>query len=189
MRSGEIVGRFDPATGIIHSGAFNKGATLAQIKSLILDVIIESRIAQPCPGPPDASQWVPIDVRPVEHRYPGDEAVSVKQEDLAASTWPGKTLVENAEKVVSVKQDDPKQPMEPSPPPHLEVPRAPELHPKLGDKTPAYMEWLATYRPEEFDKKYRGRKTHLTTGMNPHLEMDGDIPPGHMQQEKKEEWK
>ena len=66
-------------------------------------------------------------------------------------------LMLESEDAVSVKQEDPTQPMEPSPPPQ-EVPPAPEMDPRLGDKTPAYMEWLAKFFPEDFKKRYAGRK-------------------------------
>jgi hypothetical protein len=31
----------------------------------------------------------------------------------------------------------------------------------LGDKTPAYVEWLRDNDPEEFARRYSGRRTHL----------------------------
>jgi len=34
------------------------------------------------------------------------------------------------------------------------IPPAPELDPQLGDKTPAYVEWLARYKPEEFRQRF-----------------------------------
>jgi hypothetical protein len=37
----------------------------------------------------------------------------------------------------------------------------PELDPLLGDKTPAYVEWLRDNAPVEFHRRYAGRKTHL----------------------------
>jgi len=113
-------------------------------------------------------------------------------EDLAASTWPGKPTV-------SVKTEDPKQPMEPSPPPQ-DVPPAPEMDPRLGDKTPAYMEWLATFYPEDFKKRYAGRKV-MGERMPPTIAeakvpkegkplppVGSDIPEGAMAKEAKEQW-
>jgi hypothetical protein len=38
---------------------------------------------------------------------------------------------------------------------------APDLDPMLGDKTPAYVEWLRDNDPEEFARRYSGRRTHL----------------------------
>lgn len=38
----------------------------------------------------------------------------------------------------------------------------PALDPTLGDKTPAYVEWLRDNKPKEFEKRYKGRKTHLS---------------------------
>jgi hypothetical protein len=37
----------------------------------------------------------------------------------------------------------------------------PELDPLLGDKTPAYVEWLRDNAPVEFHRRYAGRRTHL----------------------------
>ena len=37
----------------------------------------------------------------------------------------------------------------------------PELDPMLGDKTPAYVEWLRDNAPVEFHRRYAGRRTHL----------------------------
>lgn len=42
----------------------------------------------------------------------------------------------------------------------------PELDPLLGDKTPAYVEWLRDNAPVEFQRRYAGRRTHL--GFIPH---------------------
>jgi hypothetical protein len=62
------------------------------------------------------------------------------------------------------------------------------MDPKFGDKTPAYMEWLEKHNPEEFKKRYKGRKTHLTTGLNPHSDQ-GDVPESHFGKDPSEEWK
>jgi hypothetical protein len=67
-----------------------------------------------------------------------------------------------------------------------DIPPPPEMHPKLGDKTPAYVNWIRTYFPAEYEERYKGRKTHLTTGINPHVTA-GDIPQGHMAAEATEE--
>lgn len=37
----------------------------------------------------------------------------------------------------------------------------PEQDPMLGDKTPEYVEWLRDHDPEEYAKRYQGRRTHL----------------------------
>jgi hypothetical protein len=37
----------------------------------------------------------------------------------------------------------------------------PDMDPMLGDKTPAYVEWLRDNAPVEFHRRYAGRKTHL----------------------------
>lgn len=37
----------------------------------------------------------------------------------------------------------------------------PDMDPMLGDKTPAYVEWLRDNAPVEFRRRYAGRKTHL----------------------------
>lgn len=34
------------------------------------------------------------------------------------------------------------------------VPPVPKKHPEKGDKTPKYVEWLKTYRPDKFAEKY-----------------------------------
>ena len=77
----------------------------------------------------------------------------------------------------------------PERPPPSEVPPAPEMDPKLGDKTPAYMQWLGTYFPEKYKEQFKGRKTHLTTGLNPHLSQSGDVPDSHFRKEPDEEWR
>lgn len=41
------------------------------------------------------------------------------------------------------------------------VPAMPDEDPKLGDKTPAVVEWYAEHDPAEFKRRYQGRKTHL----------------------------
>ena len=41
------------------------------------------------------------------------------------------------------------------------TPPQPEMDMMLGDKTPAFVEWLRDYSPEEFKKRYAGRTTHL----------------------------
>lgn len=37
----------------------------------------------------------------------------------------------------------------------------PPMDPSLGDKTPEVVEWYRDNQPEEFARRYRGRKTHL----------------------------
>ena len=46
------------------------------------------------------------------------------------------------------------------------IPPAPEMEQMLGDKTPAYVEWMRDHHPEEFAVRYAGRRTHL--GYHPH---------------------
>jgi hypothetical protein len=46
------------------------------------------------------------------------------------------------------------------------IPPRPDMDPMLGDKTIALVEWLRDYAPEEFQKTYEGRETHL--GYHPH---------------------
>ena len=41
------------------------------------------------------------------------------------------------------------------------IPPAPEMEQMLGDKTPAYVEWMRDHHPEEFAIRYAGRRTHL----------------------------
>lgn len=57
------------------------------------------------------------------------------------------------------KKPDPK----PAPKP---IPPAPEMEQMLGDKTPAYVEWMRDHNPQEFAIRYAGRRTHL--GYHPH---------------------
>ena len=52
------------------------------------------------------------------------------------------------------------------PKPKQDIPPRPEMDPMLGDKTIALVEWLRDYAPEEFQKAYAGRSTHL--GYHPH---------------------
>lgn len=103
------------------------------------------------------------------------------------------------EEAVSVKTEDPKQPMEPSPSPQ-EVPLAPEMDPRLGDKTPAYMQWMAKFHPEKFKKQYAGRKVMgvrmpfaidepKVPESKPLAPLEGDLPEDAMAKEPKEEWK
>jgi hypothetical protein len=41
------------------------------------------------------------------------------------------------------------------------IPPRPEMDPMLGDKTIELVEWLRDYEPEEFQRTYAGRSTHL----------------------------
>lgn len=41
------------------------------------------------------------------------------------------------------------------------IPPRPEMDPMLGDKTIELVEWLRDYAPEEFQRTYAGRSTHL----------------------------
>jgi len=45
--------------------------------------------------------------------------------------------------------------------PKQDIPPRPEMDPMLGDKTIELVEWLRDYAPEEFQKTYAGRETHL----------------------------
>jgi len=44
---------------------------------------------------------------------------------------------------------------------NTDIPPRPDMDPMLGDKTIALVEWLRDYAPEEFQKTYAGRETHL----------------------------
>ena len=65
---------------------------------------------------------------------------------------------------MSTKRKTAKQPApvaaEPGQP--ASIPPAPEMDPMAGDKTPAFVEWLRDFYPEEFARRYAGRKTHLS---------------------------
>ena len=41
------------------------------------------------------------------------------------------------------------------------APPMPEMDPQGGDKTPAVVEWFKKHWPEEYEKRYKLRKTHL----------------------------
>jgi len=66
-----------------------------------------------------------------------------------------------------------------------DVPPAPEMDPRLGDKTPAYMQWLRTHFPEEYAKRYKGRKVSDTPGP---LYGGGDIPEEQIWKDNPEVW-
>ena len=38
--------------------------------------------------------------------------------------------------------------------PKANIPKAPKMDPRFGDKTPAYVEWLRKYKPKEFRARY-----------------------------------
>ncbi len=38
----------------------------------------------------------------------------------------------------------------------------PPMDPRMGDKTPAWMQWLRDTHPEDFKKRYQNRKTAHT---------------------------
>src|SRR5262245_392862 len=54
-----------------------------------------------------------------------------------------------------------------------DIPPEPPMDPRMGDKTPAYMEWLSKYHPELYEARYKGRKTPV--GKVP-WSGQGDIP-------------
>lgn len=69
------------------------------------------------------------------------------------------------------------------------VPPEPAQDPRYGDKTPAWVEWFATNYPEEFKVRFKGRKTHLTKGLNPHLSPPGgDVPESSFGKDPAEQW-
>ena len=70
-----------------------------------------------------------------------------------------------------------------------QAPPAPPQDPRLGDKTPAYMEWLGHYHPDEYKKRYKGRKTHLNAGVQPKIGLLGDVPDDHFKADPAEEWR
>jgi hypothetical protein len=135
FRGEEIVGTFDPATGRILDHSFPEGA-MPFIKSLILDVIVEARLADP---------------KVVE--FPQVHTEEAMRAEVDTS-----------------------------------VPPAPAMNPRLGDKTPEYVLWMQVYHPEEYEKKYKDRRTHISTGGEP-FRGKGDIPANQMRIEVKEEWK
>ena len=75
----------------------------------------------------------------------------------------------------------------PTPPPV--IPPEPPMNPRLGDKTPAWMQWLGTYYPEKFKERFKGRKTHLTVGVNPHIDPVGDVPESSFGKDPEVEWR
>jgi hypothetical protein len=72
-------------------------------------------------------------------------------------------------------------PEEPIPPP-------PECEPRLGDLTPAYVEWMAKHHEDTFEEHYKGRipKGQRTYTPTP---FKGDIPAEHQEKIVKEEWR
>lgn len=66
------------------------------------------------------------------------------------------------------------------------IPPPPDMDPRLGDKTPAYMAWMETHFPEKYKEQYKGRRTHLTTGRNPHLDFR-DVPDEYFGRDPSEE--
>jgi hypothetical protein len=119
------------------------------------------------------------------HFKPGVEisgqARSFLEKQLSEVIMPeGKTRAE-------IFAEDQKRPEEQKP--HAsEIPPEPPQDPRLGDKTPAYMQWLGTYFPEKYEERYKGRRTHLNVGPNPHIQ-GGDVPESHFSADPKEEWK
>jgi hypothetical protein len=67
---------------------------------------------------------------------------------------------------------------------NMTVPDAPRMDPKLGDKTPAYVEWMYRWFPVDAEARYRGRKVSLDAVSD----MGADIPKIPMD-EPEEEWK
>ena len=51
--------------------------------------------------------------------------------------------------------------------------------PSMGDKTPAVVEWYRDHAPEEFKRRYSGRKTHLEDrrGERPWEPLPGNVGP------------
>ena len=75
----------------------------------------------------------------------------------------------------------------------------PAQDPTMGDKTPAYVEWMFKNKPEEAKKRYAGRKVlgvHLPVGLDkvpqfPKTDVKpagGDIPETSMEKEAPEQW-
>jgi hypothetical protein len=76
----------------------------------------------------------------------------------------------------------------------------PEQDPRMGDKTPAYVEWMFKHKPEEAKKLYAGRKVmgvRLPLGLDKvpqfpktasQLQSSGDIPESSMAKEEPEQW-
>ena len=71
--------------------------------------------------------------------------------------------------------------------PHAtEIPPAPPQDPYLGDKTPAFMEWVAKFHPDEFAKRYAGRKTPVTDHRG--VPIGPDVPESSITPEAPEVW-
>ena len=52
------------------------------------------------------------------------------------------------------------------------IPPPPPMDPKLGDKTPAYIQWFMKTHPDKFMTRYKGRKFDMHAEIKP----PGDIP-------------
>lgn len=89
----------------------------------------------------------------------------------------GRTLIE-------VFADEPAPILDLTQPP---VPDPPECLPHLGDMTPAYIEWMKTWFPVDFEKQYKGRLPK-TAGLAIRTET-GDIPDNQFGRDPSEEWK
>jgi hypothetical protein len=61
-------------------------------------------------------------------------------------------------------EGEPGPPVPPTPPVPVEIDYsdAPPQNPNQGDKTPEFVEWFQEKYPEEFERRYAGRKTHLS---------------------------
>lgn len=101
------------------------------------------------------------------HVFRGDEKVaSYNPENDTLDFLPGmaryRAIVIRLLRVQGVPVKAAKAVDEPTPAPEVQSDPegAPEQDPMLGDKTPAFVDWLYANRPEEAARRYQGRKTH-----------------------------
>lgn len=111
-----------------------------------------------------------------------------KSQEIGVVEPPEDDLPPATKKVMEKKADE-----------EAEEDKGPKQDPRMGDKTPAYAKWLAKNKPEEFKKRYAGRKV-MGVQLPPVIKeipkfpegdiqpIGGDVPESSMAKEAKEQW-